>query len=151
MKVSDVDPTNHHAIVEIATRTYVSNGFLSSRQCREYLLSDACVAMYVIEHKAQMVACAILGKSEDTHDVIMLSHVYVDPQYRRMGIGTYLVGVVCNRAHSLGFGCVYVRAPDAKTARFFEMTGVFTPTPNNPMELKGYCGSIPTGKKMKSI
>ena len=121
MRLLDSSACHDLLILDIAIRVFRSEGFSTAKECAQYL-RDGTLGLYAVEFKGQLVGCVFLSLGDGR---VWLRGLYVDPEYRRRGIGTWLAAVACQRVCLVGHDFVYVLPPNKKMAEFFTRTGLF--------------------------
>lgn len=101
-------------------------GTLESRieRMQRFLKGAAMPAMYICVDGKQLVGTAALVESDmDSHPELSpwLASVYVNPDYRKRGIGSALVKHVVSQARTQGFSPLYLFTPDQ--AKFYRELG----------------------------
>jgi N-acetylglutamate synthase-like GNAT family acetyltransferase len=101
-------------------------GTLESRveRMQRFLKGAAMPAMYICVEGKHLVGTAALVESDmDSHPELSpwLASVYVNPDYRKRGLGSALVKHVVSQARNHGFSPLYLFTPDQ--ARFYQNLG----------------------------
>jgi N-acetylglutamate synthase-like GNAT family acetyltransferase len=91
---------------------------------QRFLKGAAMPAMYICVEGKHLVGTAALVESDmDSHPELSpwLASVYVNPDYRKRGLGSALVKHVVSQARNHGFSPLYLFTPDQ--ARFYQNLG----------------------------
>lgn len=121
-------------VLNMAMKIAKSEKFTSLKDCSRFLRQDA-LGLYAVEFKGQMVGCLFLSLRDGR---VWVRGLYVDPEFRRRGIGTWLLAIACQKAWFYGHEFVYVDAPDKKTTEFILKSGLFWESGSGSGVLKGY-------------
>lgn len=102
------------------------SGTLESRieRMQRFLKGAAMPAMYICVNGKHLVGTAALVESDmDSHPELSpwLASVYVNPAYRKRGVGAALVKHVVKQASAHGFSPLYLFTPDQ--AKFYRELG----------------------------
>lgn len=77
------------------------------------------------------VECQFIGSRKDTLQMALL---HVSKNYRRLGVGKKLMGLVVERARELGAGKLYVSATESRnTVHFYQRMGCVLATEIDPI------------------
>ena len=131
MKIINLSAAPEH-IPTIAAWHHAQWGYLNPgstveariEKMQRYLKGAAMPAMYICVDGKHVVGTAALVESDmDSHPELSpwLASVYVNPDYRKQGVGATLVKRVVSEASALGFSPLYLFTPDQAT--FYQSLG----------------------------
>lgn len=131
MKIINLATAPEH-IPTIAAWHHVQWGYLNPgatvetriEKMQRYLKGAAIPAMYICVDGAHLAGTAALVESDmDSHPELSpwLASVYVNPEYRKRGVGAMLVKHIVNHAKEQGIGTLYLFTPDQ--AKFYQSMG----------------------------
>ncbi len=134
MKLLDSKTGHVYIVLDMAMKIFKFDGFANVRECYDFIKKHS-MAFYIIEFKGQMVGCIYLHNKKGH---VWIRGLYVDPEFRKRGIGTWLVALACQKGYINGHEYIHVKNDNPKTRQFFINTGLFWEHENREGILKGY-------------